>query len=452
MVRADSSFMEKRLVKSGVGVILIKIIGIILTFVTSIILARGLGAEGYGFYSLLVSVMMLLSIPIQSGIPTLAVRETTRAIAINDHALVKELWSWANGLVLKYFSFLCLIVALFVFYINQWKDAEQLPLFFIGFFSIPLLSLILIYTAIIRGFGEVILGSLPDGLIRPIVNLLIIVAIFLSFSESKMPTILVIAAYLASALLTFLISLFLLRKSIKRNIEVIEPIKLPVNTNAWHGTLSILTIVGGAQMLFGYVDTLILGIYRTDSDIGVYRVAVQISMLVSFGLTVLNQVLQPHFSRLNLARKSTKLQNLVNVSSLVIFIAAAIPALALVFFGDQFINFVYGNDYIMGLTALKILVVGQLANTAFGSVGALLNMTGNEKYAAKGMLLAVFVNIALNFMFIPIWGIEGAAFSSAISLIVWNGMLRFYVKRQLGIESSGITNYLVKIFTFYRSN
>jgi O-antigen/teichoic acid export membrane protein len=175
-------------------------------------------------------------------------------------------------------------------------------------------------------------------------------------------------------------------------------------------------------------------------------------MLVSFGLTVLNQVLQPHFSKLNLARETTKLQNLVNVSSLVIFIAAAIPALALVFFGDKFINFVYGNDYIMSLTALKILVIGQLANAAFGSVGALLNMTGNEKYAAKGMLIAVFVNIAMNFMFIPIWGIKGAAFSSAISLIIWNGMLRFYVKQQLGIESSGITNYLVKIFTFYRSN
>ena len=91
----------------------------------------------------------------------------------------------------------------------------------------------------------------------------------------------------------------------------------------------------------------------------------------------------------------------------------------------------------VGFIPLVILTLGQLANASFGSVGALLNMTGHEKDAMKGMMYSLGVNFVLAFLLIPIYGMVGAATSTAVSLMVWNMILRYYVKKRLNIESIG---------------
>jgi O-antigen/teichoic acid export membrane protein len=105
--------------------------------------------------------------------------------------------------------------------------------------------------------------------------------------------------------------------------------------------------------------------------------------------------------------------------------------------GDFLIEFCFGSSYKSGTTALAILAFGQLINASFGSVGSLLNMTGNENDTLKGMVIAVVVNMVLNILLIPHFGIEGAAFSTVISCFFWNVILRNSVRRRLGIESCG---------------
>ena len=118
----------------------------------------------------------------------------------------------------------------------------------------------------------------------------------------------------------------------------------------------------------------------------------------------------------------------------------------LILIGENFLEIIYGNEYVIGTIALKILVIGQMVNAAFGSVGAILNMTGHEKDAVIGMSIAIVVNVALNFILIPVYGINGAAFSSALAFFIWNSILRHFVKKRLDIESSGIAYYVKNKF------
>ena len=85
---------------------------------------------------------------------------------------------------------------------------------------------------------------------------------------------------------------------------------------------------------------------------------------------------------------------------------------------------------------LCIVAIGQLTNAAFGSVAALLNMTGHEKDTMRGMFIAFVVNVVLNLVLVPEYGMVGAATATAISIFILNAVLRYYVKKRLGIESS----------------
>lgn len=103
--------------------------------------------------------------------------------------------------------------------------------------------------------------------------------------------------------------------------------------------------------------------------------------------------------------------------------------------GQSFLSF-FGSEFTSGSTALSILVFGQLVNAAAGSVGLLLVMTAHEREAAIGMGVGLSLNVLLNTLLIPLWGIEGAAGASATSMIVWNLWLAVRVHRRLGLDPS----------------
>jgi len=59
-------------------------------------------------------------------------------------------------------------------------------------------------------------------------------------------------------------------------------------------------------------------------------------------------------------------------------------------------------------------------------------MTGNQNILAKILFFAAVMNIGLNLYLIPIYGINGAALASMISLIIWNSAMILAVKKKLG--------------------
>jgi O-antigen/teichoic acid export membrane protein len=125
-------------------------------------------------------------------------------------------------------------------------------------------------------------------------------------------------------------------------------------------------------------------------------------------------------------------------SSRLIFTATLPFALCLIFYGQDIIGMIYGTQFASGYRALAILSFGQLMNAAFGSVGLILNMTGNEKSSLKGQALALLINFALNIVLIPKWGLEGAAAATCISLIIWNILLAALVFKHLRIHTTAL--------------
>jgi len=109
--------------------------------------------------------------------------------------------------------------------------------------------------------------------------------------------------------------------------------------------------------------------------------------------------------------------------------------LVFVLFGERFLALAFGPGYAGGHTTLAILALGQLVNAGMGSVGVLLNMTGHERDTLRGVAIAAVANVVLGLVLIPLFGLEGAATATAVTLIIWNLLLRQAVWRRIQIET-----------------
>ena len=93
----------------------------------------------------------------------------------------------------------------------------------------------------------------------------------------------------------------------------------------------------------------------------------------------------------------------------------------------------FGDEFILAKFSLLILAFSQAINALSASLGTILNMTGMQKVYGNILLVFLVLNIVLNYLLIPIYGIEGAAIASASSLMFWNLYSVFYVYKYYGV-------------------
>ena len=86
---------------------------------------------------------------------------------------------------------------------------------------------------------------------------------------------------------------------------------------------------------------------------------------------------------------------------------------------------------VKGAELLQVLVLGQFVNAATGSVGFLLAMTGNERSMRKAMLIAGILAIFMSFLLVPLYGVMGAAISTALAVAFQNLLAAWYVSKRL---------------------
>ena len=100
--------------------------------------------------------------------------------------------------------------------------------------------------------------------------------------------------------------------------------------------------------------------------------------------------------------------------------------LLFIFFSKDFIFFLFGEEYVQAQYALRILCVGTFVNAFFGAVGILLQIHEKQNFIFKVHIIAAVLNVVLNLLLIPRYGIEGAAAATSTAMVFWNVL--YYVK------------------------
>lgn len=431
---ASTGTDRSQLVGGSIASLAIKLTSAGLVLALTILLARALGPAGYGLYAYVYALVWLMVVPAELGLPMLVVRETARARAHGRWDLMLGVWRWAAATA----SGLGLAVALVAggvawLVAARFTDA-QLATFAWGMLLAPLMVLGNLAGAALRGLRHVLQGQLPGLVLRYGLALALCAGAVLVAGDAFTPAV-AMALHAVAAGVALVVGVQLLGRARPPQLAGVRPTR---ERRQWLASTIPLALVAGTYLMHQQTDIVILGLFVEDAEVGVYRVAVQASGFVAFGLHAVNMVAAPQFARLHALGDRERLQAVVTTTARIILVLTALVAICLVLFGRPVIGFAFGSEYTAGYLAIVILAVGQIFNAAFGSVVFLLNMTGCERITVGVLACAVGINIGLNFLLVPLFGLEGAAAATAFTLALWNFLLWRAVRRHIGIDSTAL--------------
>jgi O-antigen/teichoic acid export membrane protein len=147
---------------------------------------------------------------------------------------------------------------------------------------------------------------------------------------------------------------------------------------------------------------------------------------------MVNFVFAPTIAQLHAQGEHAELQSAVTTTGWWATVGAVAVGLPL-FLLPGFFLALFGEGFVAGETALRIILLASLVNAATGSVGYLMTMTGLERQATVLTATAALINVALAFLLIPPFGLVGAALAAAAGVVVWNVMAVVWSWRRLGI-------------------
>ncbi len=419
--------------KDAMGTFALRVVQTGLRFAISLLLARLLGAEGYGAYSFALACIAVLSVPALLGFDGLLLREVASYQAQSKSALLHGILRRARQLTALASLVLLLAAAGFTWALSAQFERPMLMALWIGLLVLPILTQVRVIQAALIGLRRVMMAQVPDAVVQPVLFLALIGA-FAVPREVSLDAAFVIALYGASALAAWVLATRFLGRA-RRALE--PPHALEYRTAAWLRAGLPFALTGGLNVLGASLGVLMLGFMRGPAETGIFGVAAAAAGLVSLPLMAINTPLAPAVSAAYAEGNTAELQRLATKAARGAFFMCIPLALIYVTLGHWVLR-LFGEEFTAGLTALVIMTVSQVFNAAMGSLGLLLQMTSHERDVAVGLGIAVAVNLAVNLALIPAWGLEGAALGVAANVVLWNTTLLVQVRRRLAIRPTAI--------------
>jgi O-antigen/teichoic acid export membrane protein len=396
--------------------------------ITSIIVARWYGAAMVGVVAVINSFLMLATIFTVLGTNTSLLR------LIPEH-LVKYSPTSAFKVYRKT-QFLVTLVSVFsgtLFFFGADLIAEKIfskphlsAFFALASLFIIFKSLEQLNTQAVRGLRLIKVFALMQMLPLAL-NLLILVCFGLLLSVEDAP----VYALLGGVAITGTAGWFVMEYAFKKKMQPTDMVQ-PMATREVLAISLPMLMTATMTFLIGQTGIIMLGMFRSEAEVGYYAIAVKLATLTTFVLNAVNSMVGPKFSELFHSGKIDELFYVAKKSSKLIFFTTTPILLGLIVLGKPFLGIVFGPEFTVTYPALLLLIAGQFVNSISGATGLFMNMTGHQKIFRNIVLLAALANICLNLLLTPRYGIYGAAIAAMASIVGWTAATLFFIRSKFG--------------------
>jgi O-antigen/teichoic acid export membrane protein len=397
----------------------LKGIGVIFGYLFIYLITDSNGALGVGIFSLSLSVLMIFEMLGTLGFKTSILRFVGQFSAENEPWKIKSVY---YSMLMMSVS-LSIVLGVFFYYTSGWvaqivfNDKGLTQPFMVMSFIIPVVCVYSINIEFIRALKEITISEYFRNVSRFLLSVIFIIGFSFFYNSNLLP----ILAYFTALIISMLFSLIYI---------LIKAKPFPnggfVSKSELFKVSIPMMITSVSFLLMGNIDKIMLGMLSTVENVGVYYVALKLATFTSFILASINSIAAPKFSELFWQKKMDSLRKIVRASSLIIFIFT-FPVLLIYISLPKQIMGLFGEEFVLGWSSLVILSIGQFVNASCGSIGVFMNMTGEQKNMRNMVLVATILNITLNYMLIPLYGINGAAIATAVSMSSWNLVAVVYV-------------------------
>jgi O-antigen/teichoic acid export membrane protein len=397
------------------------------SYLFNFIIARQLGASAVGAFALATTVVLILGMVSRLGLDRAVVKFVAANIATGSRAAAAAHY-WRSILIVLTLAGM-LSVALY--FSADWLATSvfQKPhladVFRIIAPAVLSLSLLLVAAEGIRGTKRI--GEF--AFFRHLAVYLLATPLLLLTIQDSPNAEAAVTAFLAASVIAAIAALV-------RSVAAL-PIKSPIQIGGMSAMLAValpMFMSNSMGMVISWTDVLMLGRFVSDTEVGVYSIAFKLAFATGLLLNAVNSISTPKFAELHAAGDNTALADLMRETTRLLFITA-IPILIVLVVGGKFLLGIFGAEFTSGYTALVILIAGQFVSTISGPVGNLLQMTGNERAFLYIVACMASLNVILNLLLIPRYGIVGAAISSAVTLTLNNVLCVVTIRKRLGFTS-----------------
>lgn len=165
--------------------------------------------------------------------------------------------------------------------------------------------------------------------------------------------------------------------------------------------------------LFIQLDTIIVSLFLSIEDVGVYQLAIRIMLASLIFSDVLNGVFLPKMSKFS--RESKELNEL-SIKMFKYGLTLGVIVVLILFVSIKtLVNLFYNEEYIEVINLMKILCVVILIKYINVTLGTLLTLDNKQTLRVLIVICSLLINIVANLVLIPLWGLYGAAISSILS-------------------------------------
>ncbi|HUR37297.1 MAG TPA: oligosaccharide flippase family protein, partial [Terriglobales bacterium] len=182
-------------------------------------------------------------------------------------------------------------------------------------------------------------------------------------------------------------------------------------------------------------DALMLGYFYGTTEVGIFRVILPLAMLNRTVMTSFAMLYTPTASRL-FARNDIAGINQLYWRTTIWLCALTFPLFAATFaLSTPLTVLFFGERYVEAGPLLAILAFAYYVDSAFGFNGVTLKVLGCYRRIVTINLLAAVINVAICLLLIPRFGALGAAWGTAISVLIFNVMKQVAMGRVHPIAS-----------------
>ncbi|WP_109831423.1 oligosaccharide flippase family protein [Reichenbachiella versicolor] len=178
------------------------------------------------------------------------------------------------------------------------------------------------------------------------------------------------------------------------------------------------------SVIFHKADVLIISIFLTPAAVAIFHFAAKLINYCDLPMNALAQVIFPKIAKTDKADLVPRY-----FFSVLSIMAAMLPGVLITFFFSKDIILLIGNEeYLPSGTVLHILLVASLIKPWGRVFGMTLDALGMPRVNFEMLALSTIINVVMNLVLIPIWGLSGAAIATVASIFITIsiGQIRLY--------------------------
>ena len=296
------------------------------------------------------------------------------------------------------------------------------------FWIIPLVGLFMAYFEIFYAWVKVHMQSVIGNLISEVFVRLIVMGLLFAvhfdwITKDTFVYALLLAYFfqlLAMKLYAFSIKMPVFRLVIPENLKDIVQYSF------------FIILSGGIAVMLVDFDKVMIPHYMHVSNNSLYAVAIFIATVIVVPSRAMTQIVAPITARLMTENKYDELNDLYKKSAINLQIIGGYMMM-LIFLNIKELYQIIPKDYSGGIWVVFMIGLSKFYDVLLGNNNSIIVNTKYYRTVLLFGIFTVFLMIVLNMIFIPMYGIEGSAFATLLTVIIYNTIKLIYVVKKMNL-------------------